>query len=430
MIKILSANSAEVNKLILKNNKDQSEYASKVEEVLSNIKSKGNEALFEYTSRFDGAELNAETIKVNEDEINEAYDLVESELLDSIRLALGNISKFHQKQLTKSWMEPDESGSVTGQIYRPLERVGVYVPGGTAPLFSSVLMNAVPAKVAGVPEIVMVTPPGKDGKINPYTLVAAAEAGVNEIYKAGGAQAVAALAYGTESIKKVDKITGPGNIYVTLAKKMVYGEVDIDMLAGPSEILVVADGEARPDHLAADLLSQAEHDTLASAIMVTPDQELAKKVQVELEKQLQALPRNEIAAESIEKYSAIIVTENMDDAMDVANGFAPEHLELMVSNPFDLLGKVKNAGAVFLGGNTPEPIGDYWAGPNHILPTGGTARFYSPVTVDTFMKKTSVIYFSDQRLQNEGHHIVRLAEKEGLEAHANAVRIRLKKVDS
>jgi histidinol dehydrogenase len=425
MIKIISAQNDELTEFLGKKQGDYQNYFSTVEQVLQEVKNRGNQALIDFTARFDGAQLDHESLRVTETEINNAYNLVEENYLESLRIAIENIRRFHQKQLEKSWMEPDEYGSILGQLYRPLERVGVYVPGGTASYPSSVLMNVIPAAVAGVPEIVMVTPPGKDGRVNPYTLAAAAEAGAGEIYKVGGVQAVAALTYGTESIKKVDKITGPGNIYVTLAKKMVYGDVDIDMLAGPSEILVIADSQANPVFLAADLLSQAEHDVLASAVLVTPDRDLAVKVQAELERQLQELPRNEIAGRSIEDFGAIIVTEDMEEAISIANVFAPEHLELMVQNPFEMLGKIKNAGAVFLGAHTPEPVGDYWAGPNHILPTGGTARFYSPVTVDTFVKKTSVIYFSPRRLQEEGHHIVRLAEKEGLEGHANAVRVRI-----
>ncbi|MDD2497103.1 MAG: histidinol dehydrogenase [Desulfitobacteriaceae bacterium] len=412
---------------IRKDRQEDQDLIAAVQEILTEVKTKGDQALLKYTRQFDGASLNQEDIKVSDSEITDAYQEISPQSLDSLRLALQNIKEFHLKQLTKSWMEPDEQGSLLGQLVRPLERVGIYVPGGTASYPSSVLMNAVPAKVAGVEEIIMVTPPGKDGSINPLTLVAAREAGVKEIYRVGGVQGVAALAFGTESIKRVDKITGPGNIYVTLAKKMVYGDVDIDMLAGPSEILVVADSFADPVYLAADLLSQAELEILAAAILVTPDRTLAKGVQRELDRQLQDLPRSQIAAQSVEKRSAIIITKDLEEALDIANQIGPEHLELMVKNPFELLGKVKNAGAVFLGDHTPEPVGDYWAGPNHILPTGGTARFYSPVNVDTFMKKTSVIYFSRSRLEKEGHHIIRLAEQEGLEGHANAVRVRLEK---
>lgn len=425
MLKIIEAGSVQLGQLLERKQQDYHKYRSGVEDILNDVRTGGDQKLLEFTHRFDGVRLTEGTLAVNREEIEEAYRQVEEDCLQSLRLALKNIQDFHRKQLTKSWMEPENQGSVTGQLVRPLKRVGVYVPGGTASYPSSVLMNIVPAAVAKVPEIVMVTPPGKDGLVNPYTLVAAQEAGATEIYKVGGAQAVAALAYGTGTIKKVDKITGPGNIYVTLAKKMVYGDVDIDMLAGPSEILIVADGSANPVYLAADLLSQAEHDVLASAILVTPEQSLARQVQEEVDRQLKELPREAIAARSVEDYGAIILCRDLEKAMEMANLFASEHLELMVANPFELLGKVENAGAVFLGEHTPEPVGDYWAGPNHILPTGGTARFYSPVTVDTFIKKTSVIYFSEERLKNEGHHIIRLAEKEGLKAHADAVRVRL-----
>ncbi|MGI6066716.1 MAG: histidinol dehydrogenase [Bacillota bacterium] len=426
MIKIIDAGE-EFLEDIRKDRREDQDLTASVQEILTEVKTKGDQALLKYTRQFDGVSLNQAEIKVSNKEIENAYREIDSSSLDSLRLALQNIREFHRKQLTKSWMEPDEQGSFLGQLVRPLERVGIYVPGGTASYPSSVLMNAVPAKVAGVKEIIMVTPPGKDGCIHPLTLVAAREAGVKEVYRVGGVQGVAALAFGTESIKRVDKITGPGNIYVTLAKKLVYGDVDIDMLAGPSEILVVADRFANPVYLAADLLSQAEHDILASAILLTPDRTLAEAVQRELDRQLKNLPRSQIAAQSVEKRSRIIITMDLEEALELANQIGPEHLELMVKNPFELLGKVKNAGAVFLGDHTPEPVGDYWAGPNHILPTGGTARFYSPVNVDTFMKKTSVIYFSRSRLEKEGHHIIRLAEQEGLEGHANAVRVRLEK---
>ncbi len=427
MIRILQAEDPAVKQLFAKRIQDYDAFEKPVSEILQSVKTGGDAAVFAATAKFDGAEITKENFAVSAAEIEEAYAAVDTECLQSIRLALENIRAFHQKQLNKSWMEPDASGSILGQIYRPLERVGVYVPGGTAPLFSSVLMNVVPAAVAGVPEIVMVSPPGKDGKLNPYVLVAAAEAGATEIYKAGGVQAIAALAFGTESIRKVDKITGPGNIYVTLAKKMVYGSVDIDMLAGPSEILIVADASAAPDKLAADMLSQAEHDKLAAAILVTDAADMAEDIAKEVERQLAELPRREIAASSLANYGAIVLAKDLDAALDVANAFAQDHMELCVADPFALLGKVKNAGAIFMGHNTPEPMGDYWAGPNHILPTGGTARFYSPVTVDTFVKKSSVIYITDERLQAEGAHVVRMAEKEGLDAHANSVRIRLKK---
>jgi len=329
------------------------------------------------------------------------------------------------KQKEKSWLEPDAEGSMLGQLILPIQRAGIYVPGGTAAYPSSVLMNAVPAKVAGVEEIVMVTPPAKDGSINPHTLVAAKETGVNEAYKVGGAQAVAALAYGTESIRVVDKITGPGNIFVTTAKKIVYGQVDIDMLAGPSEILIVADESARADYLAADMLSQAEHDRLAASVLVTNSELLAEKVQAELMLQLERLPRREIAAASLEEQGAVIICKSIQECIEAANTYAPEHLEVVVENPFDWLPRIRNAGAIFLGSYAPEPVGDYFAGPNHVLPTGGTARFYSPLNVATFMKKSSIISYSREALLHNAADIIKLARTEGLEAHARAVEVRV-----
>jgi histidinol dehydrogenase len=326
-------------------------------------------------------------------------------------------------------MEPDDQGIIRGQILRPVERAGIYVPGGTAAYPSSVLMNVIPAQVAGVEEIVMVSPPNREGRLNPYTLVAAAELGIEEIYKMGGAQAIFALAWGTQTVKKVDLITGPGNIYVTTAKKLVYGEVNIDMLAGPSEIMIIADRSGDPAYLAADMMSQAEHDVLARSILVTDDGELLDRVEAELRKQIQNLSRRSIIQQALEKHGAFILTADLDEACRVANLFAPEHLELMVEKPFDLLSKVKNAGAIFLGQFTPEPVGDYFAGPNHILPTGGTARFYSPVTVDTFMKTSSLLYYSREGLLNDADAIIKLATVEGLTAHANSVRIRKEKID-
>lgn len=321
-------------------------------------------------------------------------------------------------------MEPDERGNILGQLFRPLERVGIYVPGGTAAYPSSVLMNAIPAQVAGVEEIVMVSPPDGDGNMNPYTLVAAAELGLTEIYKMGGAQAVFALAWGTESVKKVDLISGPGNIYVTLAKKMVYGDVNIDMLAGPSEILIIADKQANPVYLAADMMSQAEHDVLARSILVSDSEDLIAQVEVELKRQLEEMPRREIITRSLEDYGALVLTSSIEEACEIANLVAPEHLELMVENPFSILSKIHNAGAIFMGQYTPEPVGDYYAGPNHILPTGGTARFYSPVSVDTFRKSSSIIYYSEEGIQEDADDIVKLATVEGLTAHANSVRVR------
>jgi len=425
MIRLVESTDCSVEKIIKKEYQEQAVYEERVQEILMNVRDRGDEALIEYTSRFDKANLTPETMRVSPGEIDEAYKQVDDAFVKAIRKARDNIAAFHGKQLHQSWLETSEDGTILGQLLRPLERAGIYVPGGTANYPSSVLMNAVPAQVAGVKEIVMVAPPHADGSLQASTLVAAAEAGVTEIYKLGGAQAVAALAYGTETINKVDLITGPGNIYVTLAKKMVYGLVNIDMLAGPSEILVIADEKADPVYVAADLLSQAEHDILASAILLTPSRSLATEVQKEIVRQVGYLSRKEIMTASLRDYSAIIITRDMEEALDLANRYAPEHLELAVEAPFELLGKIKNAGAIFMGHFTPEPVGDYIAGPNHILPTGGTARFYSPLNVDTFMKKSSIISYSPDRLREHGDDIIKLAETEGLDAHANAVRVRM-----
>ncbi|QGT98817.1 Histidinol dehydrogenase [Candidatus Syntrophocurvum alkaliphilum] len=406
---------------------DMKEYEAGVAEIGKQVKERGNQAIFDYNLKFDGAQTNNENFMVSEADIDEAYEKIDDEYLIAIRRAIDNITEFHLKQKRNSWLEPDESGTILGQVYRPLQRVGIYVPGGTAAYPSSVLMNAIPAQVAGVEEIVMVTPPGKDGKLNPYTLVAAAELGISEIYKMGGAHSVFALAWGTETVEKVDLISGPGNIYVTIAKKMVYGDIDIDMLAGPSEILIIADSSADPAYLAADLMSQAEHDVLARSLLVTDDASLVEKVEEELQKQIQTLSRKDIIEKSLESYGAFVVTTDMEEACEVSNIVAPEHLEVMVEHPFELLSKIHNAGAIFLGENTPEPVGDYYAGPNHILPTGGTARFYSPVTVDTFTKASSIIFYSKQGLMNDADQIIKLAEVEGLTAHANSVRIRKEK---
>jgi histidinol dehydrogenase len=386
------------------------------------VKTRGNQAIFELTRKFDGAVLTEEYFRVSAEEIDQAYDWVDDEYLGALWGAIDNIRAFHVRQRKNSWMEPDDQGIIRGQILRPVERAGIYVPGGTAAYPSSVLMNVIPAQVAGVEEIVMVSPPNREGRLNPYTLVAAAELGIEEIYKMGGAQAIFALAWGTQTVKKVDLITGPGNIYVTTAKKLVYGEVNIDMLAGPSEIMIIADRSGDPAYLAADMMSQAEHDVLARSILLD-------RVEAELRKQIQNLSRRSIIQQALEKHGAFILTADLDEACRVANLFAPEHLELMVEKPFDLLSKVKNAGAIFLGQFTPEPVGDYFAGPNHILPTGGTARFYSPVTVDTFMKTSSLLYYSREGLLNDADAIIKLATVEGLTAHANSVRIRKEKID-
>lgn len=398
------------------------EVNKKVKDVLDNIKKNGDKALFEYTEKFDGVKL--DNLKVSENEIEEAYNSLDKELIKSLEDAHNNIEKFHKNQVQKSFITNDEEGKILGQIVNPIEKVGIYVPGGTAPLPSTVLMNAIPAKVAGVNKIVMTTPPAKDGKISSVILAAAKIAGVTEIYKLGGAQAIGALAFGTETVPKVYKIVGPGNIYVAMAKKQVFGSVDIDMVAGPSEVLVIADSKANAKYIAADLLSQAEHDTLACSILVTPSNEVANSVAREVEKQLEKLSRNEIARKSIENYGRIIVTENMNEAIDLANEIAPEHLELAVENPFDYLSRIKNAGAIFLGEYSPEPLGDYFAGPNHTLPTSGTAKFASPLSVDAFIKKSSVIYYTREALAKVKDSIIRIAESETLTAHANSVRVR------
>jgi len=403
---------------------DMGQYEASVIEIANEVKSKGNQGIFNCTEKFDGAKINDENFLVSEKEIEEAWDLVDDDYVFSLRKAIDNIKSFHRKQLKNSWMEPDDKGNILGQLYRPLHRVGIYVPGGTAAYPSSVLMNAIPAQVAGVEEIAMVSPPDKMGKMNPYTLVAASELGLTEIYKMGGAQAVFGLAWGTQTIRKVDLISGPGNIYVTVAKKMVYGDVNIDMLAGPSEILIVADNKANPIYLAADMMSQAEHDVLARSILVTDDAKLLDAVEKEIERQIANLSRREIIEKSLTNYGAFILVEDLHEACDVANEVAPEHLELMVDKPFEILSRIRNAGAIFLGQNTPEPVGDYLAGPNHILPTGGTAKFYSPVTVDTFMKASSIIYYSQAGMEEDADNIIKLAEVEGLTAHANCLKVR------
>lgn len=405
------------------NNYDQ--YADSVNEILSNVKENGDKAIFDYTKKFDGADINAENILVTKEEIQEAYDSLENkELVDIIRKSLNNIKVYHEKQKQYSWFDSKPDGSLLGQKVTPIARVGVYVPGGKAAYPSSVLMNVIPAKVAGVEEIVMVTPPGKDGKVNPNTLIAANEAGVDKIYKVGGAQAIGALAYETESIKKVDKIVGPGNIFVALAKKAVFGFVSIDSIAGPSEILVLADETANPKYVAADLLSQAEHDELASAILVTTSEELANEVSKWVDKFVKELSRTEIMEKSLENYGYILVAETMDDAIDAANEIASEHLEILTKNPFDTMTRVKNAGAMFLGEYSSEPLGDYFAGPNHVLPTNGTAKFFSPLSVDDFIKKSSIISFSREALEPMSQDIQKFAKAEGLTAHANSIKVR------
>ncbi|CQR51345.1 histidinol dehydrogenase [Paenibacillus riograndensis] len=398
-----------------------------VKEIVADIKQEGDAALLRYTERFDGAALTAAGLRVTEEELQAAYGRVEESFVTAIRAAAANIRAFHARQKRNSWMDLQPDGTILGQIIRPLKRVGVYVPGGKAAYPSSVLMNVIPAQIAGVPEIVMVTPPSTGGTegIDPYILVAAAEAGVNEIYRVGGAQAIAALAFGTASIAPVDKICGPGNIYVALAKREVYGAVDIDSIAGPSEIVVLADDTAEAAYVAADLLSQAEHDEMASAILVTPSQRLAEAVAAEVERQLRELPREAIARASVDNYGAIIVVDSLAEGISVVNRLAPEHLEIVTEDPMGLLGSIENAGAVFLGPYSSEPVGDYFAGPNHIIPTNGTARFSSPVDVDDFIKKSSLIYYSKEALLQDGATIIELARREGLEGHARAIEIRL-----
>ncbi|MDO4305204.1 MAG: histidinol dehydrogenase [Eubacteriales bacterium] len=395
-----------------------------VAEILAKVKSEGDAALFAYTREFDKVEIHAENIQVTEEEIQEAYEAVDPTLVNVIRKALVNIRSYHEKQKQNSWFTSEANGTMLGQKVTPLERVGVYVPGGKAVYPSSVLMNVVPAKVAGVDQIVMTTPPGKDGKVNPSTLVAAKEAGADIIYKAGGAQAIAALAYGTESIPKVDKIVGPGNIFVALAKKAVYGHVSIDSIAGPSEILVLADETANPRYVAADLLSQAEHDELASAILITTSRELAEKVDAQVKEFVEVLSRREIIQKSLDNFGYILIAENMDDAIDAANAIASEHMEIVTKNPFEVMMKVRNAGAIFIGEYSSEPLGDYFAGPNHILPTNGTAKFFSPLSVDDFVKKSSIIYYSRGALKNIHKDIEQFAASEQLTAHANSIAVR------
>ena len=399
-------------------------FEAAVADILANVKEKGDEALFSYTKEFDKVEVTPETIRVTEEEIEEAYKAVDASLLEVIRKALVNIRSYHEKQRQNSWFTSTENGTMLGQKVTPLNRVGGYVPGGKAVYPSSVLMNIVPAKVAGVPHIVMTTPPGKDGKVNPSTLVAAKEAGADEIYKVGGAQAIGALAYGTASIPKVDKIVGPGNIFVALAKKAVYGHVSIDSIAGPSEILVLADETANAHYVAADLLSQAEHDEMASAILITTSTELAQNVEKEIEGYLKVLSRKEIIEKSLENFGYILIAEDMDEAIEAANEIASEHMEIVTKNAFEVMMKVRNAGAIFIGEYSSEPLGDYFAGPNHVLPTNGTAKFFSALSVDDFIKKSSIVYYSRSALQEIHKDIIQFASSEQLTAHANSIAVR------
>ena len=431
MIKMIKYDEKEgkliVDGLLSRTQLDQSEVQMKVDKIISEVRLKKDKALFEYTKMFDGFEINKENILVSKEEIEKAYKEVDKELIEIIKKAAERIRDFHEKQKLNSWLEPKANGETLGQLVRPLKRVGVYVPGGKASYPSSVLMNVIPAKVAGVSEIIMTTPPDKKGKINQATIVAADIAGITKIYKVGSAQAIAGLAFGTESIPKVDKIVGPGNIYVALAKRSVYGYVNIDSVAGPSEILIMADESANPKFVAADLLSQAEHDELASAILITDSLKLGEEVQKEIIKQTERLERKEIIKKSLNNYGAIIVVKDIEDGFKLCNEIAPEHLEISTKEAFNYLSKIENAGAIFLGYYTPEPLGDYMAGPNHVLPTGGTARFFSPLSIDDYIKKSSILSFSKEAMEEIGEDVIKFARAEGLTAHANSVEVRLEK---
>lgn len=413
-----------LDELLKRSPNNYSQYEDTVNEIIDNVKKNGDKAVFDYTLKFDKYALTPENIKVTRAEIEEAYTKLDADLIEVIKASAENIRAFHQKQLRNSWFDSKEDGTILGMKITPIAKVGVYVPGGKAAYPSSVLMNVVPAKVAGVGEVIMTTPPSADGRINPGTLVAADIAGVDTIYKVGGAQAIAALAFGTQSIPKVDKITGPGNIFVALAKKAVYGYVSIDSIAGPSEILVLADETATPRYVAADLLSQAEHDELASAILITTSRQLAEQVSAEVDSFTAALSRREIIQKSLDNYGYILLAQTMEDAIEAANEIASEHLEILTKNPFDTMTHIRNAGAIFLGEYSSEPLGDYFAGPNHILPTNGTAKFFSPVNVDDFIKKTSIISYSKEALERVHNKIELFAKSEGLTAHANSIKVR------
>lgn len=413
-----------LNDLLKRSPNNYSQYENTVNEIIDSVRKNGDRAIFDYTLKFDKYALSEDNIKVTREEIEEAYTILDAGLVEVIRKSAENIRAFHTKQLRNSWFDAKEDGTILGMKITPIARAGVYVPGGKAAYPSSVLMNVIPAKVAGVSEIIMTTPPGADGKVNPGTLVAADIAGVDTIYKVGGAQAIAAMAFGTASIPKVDKITGPGNIFVALAKKAVYGYVSIDSIAGPSEILVLADETANPRYVAADLLSQAEHDELASAILITTSKELAEAVSEQVDLFTAELSRKEIITKSLENYGYILLAEKMSDAIEAVNEIASEHLEILTSNPFEVMTRIKNAGAIFMGEYASEPLGDYFAGPNHILPTNGTAKFFSPVNVDDFIKKTSIISYSREALEKVHKDIETFAESEGLTAHANSVKVR------
>jgi histidinol dehydrogenase len=416
----------ELKRIINRGETATEEVAVTVKEVVDRVRKEGDPAVLEYTEKFDRVSLSLKDIRVSQDEIKDAYTKVEPKKVDALKLAAQNIRAFHEKQKMSSWVSQEANGVVLGQLARPIKSAGIYVPGGKACYPSSVLMNVIPAKVAGVEQLVMCSPvPG--GNLNPYILAAADIAGVSEIYKIGGAQAVAAMAYGTATVPKVDKIVGPGNIYVATAKRYVFGQVDIDMIAGPSEILVIADDSAEPVFVASDLLSQAEHDELASSILVTTSRSLAEKVDAEVERLLANLSRKEIARKAIDRFGAIVLVASLQDAAEVSNAIAPEHLELAVEKPFELLALIKNAGAIFLGHYTPESVGDYIAGPNHVLPTGGTARFFSPLSTDSFMKKSSLIFYTKEGLDKVGEAVMQIADVEGLEAHGNTIRVRMSK---
>lgn len=400
------------------------EYEKTVADILAKVKEQGDKALFEFTKKFDKFDLNESNIKVTEEEVQEAYSAVDKDLLEVIGKSKENIRSYHQRQLQNSWFTSQDNGVMLGQKVTPLEKVGVYVPGGKAAYPSSVLMNIMPAKVAGVDKIIMTTPCNSEGKVNPAVLVAAKEAGADEIYKIGGAQAIGALAYGTQSVPKVDKIVGPGNIYVALAKKAVYGHVNIDSIAGPSEILIIADETANPCYVAADLLSQAEHDELASAILITTSEELAKNVSKEVDEFVKVLSRKDIIQKSLDNFGYILVASDLDEAIETANAIASEHLEIVTKDPFCVMTKIRNAGAIFIGENSCESLGDYFAGPNHVLPTNGTAKFFSPLSVDDFIKKSSIIYYSREALEPVHNDVIKFAKAEHLTAHANAIEVR------
>ena len=423
MIKVINYKECQsLDDILLRSQFSYDDVNEKVKAILEDVKQNGDNALKKYAKMFDNADI--ENIEATEKEIEEAYNRVDEKFKETLKLAYNNIEKFHKKQLRNSFITNEEDGIVMGQIVNPIEKVGVYIPGGTAVYPSTVLMNVIPAKVAGVNEIILVSPPNKEGKINDNILAAAKIAGVNKIFKTGGAQAIAALSYGTESIPKVYKIVGPGNIYVAMAKRLVYGEVSIDMVAGPSEVLIIADETANPIHIASDMLAQAEHDKLASSILITTSEYIAEKVKEELYKQLEKLSRKDIAAESIENNGRIIITETIDEAVYISNEIAPEHLEISIKEPFSVLSKIKNAGSIFLGDYTPEALGDYLSGANHVIPTSGTAKFASPLSVDDFIKKSYITYYTKEALEKVKDNIINFAEHESLEAHANSVKVR------